>query len=66
MSVYALIVEAKQLKSATVRCGTDAMRWMTFFFFFFFFTSEIQNHCPGTGRCGLLMYSNVSHWYFFF
>lgn len=31
---------------------------------FFFLTSEIQNHCPGTGRCGLLMYSNVSHWSF--
>lgn len=57
MSMYALIVTQNDW-SATVCCCTDIMKWMIFFFCFFVFTSEIQNHCPETGQCGLLMYIN--------
>lgn len=49
-SVYALIVKQNDW-SATLCCCTDVMKWRIF-------TSEIQNHCPETGQCGLLMYIN--------
>lgn len=53
MSVYALIVKQNDW-SAAMCCCTDVMKWMIYLIF----TSEIQNHCPQTGQCDLLMYNN--------
>ena len=46
-----------------LKCYSVLLHWYNemddfFFFCFFVFTSEIQNHCPETGQCGLLMYIN--------
>ena len=56
MSVYALIV--KQTK--WLKCYSVLLHWCNEMddFFFLIFTSEIKNHCPETGQCGLLMYNN--------